>query len=286
MKTFITFAAGETYEKLSEVLKDSINSFSKYDLVIYRPEDFDIKWEPENWQQSYVFIFKVLSCLKALETYDEIVWLDNDCLVTNKIDRIWNNVITTYPLLPIERFNNFYIWPNIKPNYCDMSFLNDAKNRIGVIDSNFDNIYVQACCMLFNKNCLSFFEEVYLHYQNFDSSVYPYGDESIINCLIWRDKLSNLGDIFLCSYYFSDYTIQGALTSNNEEEYFKNFDINHREEGIDEDNFILSHGWNLARHNRIGLINNNFNNLLFLHGSKDYNLHNKYLNTLKKWIDK
>ena len=41
MKTFITFAAGETYEKLSEVLKDSINSFSKYDLVIYRPEDFD-----------------------------------------------------------------------------------------------------------------------------------------------------------------------------------------------------------------------------------------------------
>jgi hypothetical protein len=286
MKTFITFAAGETYEKLSEVLKDSINSFSKYDLVIYRPEDFDIKWEPENWQHSYVFIFKVLSCLKALETYDEIVWLDNDCLVTNKIDRIWNNVITTYPLLPIERFNNFYIWPNIKPNYCDMSFLNDAKNRIGVIDSNFDNIYVQACCMLFNKNCLYFFEEVYLHYQNFDSSVYPYGDESIINCLIWRDKLSNLGDIFLCSYYFSDYTIQGALTSNNEEEYFKNFDINHREEGIDEDNFILSHGWNLARHNRIGLINNNFNNLLFLHGSKDYNLHNKYLNTLKEWIDK
>ena len=286
MKTFITFAAGETYEKLSEVLKDSINSFSKYDLVIYRPEDFDIKWEPENWQQSYVFIFKVLSCLKALETYDEIVWLDNDCLATNKIDRIWDNVVTTYPLLPIERFNNFYIWPNIKPNYCDMSFLNDAKNRIGVIDNNFDNIYVQACCMLFNKNCLSFFEEVYLHYQNFDSSFYPYGDESIINCLIWRDKLSNLGDIFLCSYYFSDYTIEGALTSDNEEEYFKNFDINHREEGIDEDNFILSHGWNLARHNRIGLINNNFNNLLFLHGSKDYNLHNKYLNTLKEWLNK
>lgn len=286
MKTFITFAAGETYEKLSEVLKDSINSFSKYDLVIYRPEDFDIKWEPENWQQSYVFIFKVLSCLKALETYDEIVWLDNDCLATNKIDRIWDNVVTTYPLLPIERFNNFYIWPNIKPNYCDMSFLNDAKNRIGVIDNNFDNIYVQACCMLFNKNCLSFFEEVYLHYQNFDSSFYPYGDESIINCLIWRDKLSNLGDIFLCSYYFSDYTIEGALTSDNEEEYFKNFDINHREEGIDEDNFILSHGWNLARHNRIGLINNNFNNLLFLHGSKDYNLHNKYLNTLKEWVNK
>lgn len=285
MRTFITFAAGEAYEKLSEVLKDSINSFSEYDLVIYRPEDFDIKWEPENWQTSYVFIFKVLSCLKALETYDEIVWLDNDCLATNKIDRIWDNVVTTYPLLPTERFNNFHIWPSNKPNYCDSNFLNVAKTRIGVVDNNFNNLYLQACCMLFNKNCITFFEEVYSHYQDFSSDVYPYGDESIINCMIWRDKSTNLGDVFLCSHYFSPHTIEGALTSNNEEEYFNTFDINHRREGVDEDNFILNHGWNLVRHNRIGLINNNFDNLLFVHGSKDFNTHNRYLISMKRWID-
>ena len=285
MRTFITFAAGETYEKLSEVLKDSINSFSDNDLIIYRPEDFDIKWEPENWQPSYVFIFKVLSCLKALETYDEVVWLDNDCLATNKIDRIWDNVFTTYPLLPTERFNNFNIWPNTKPNYLDVNFLGEAKRRIGVVDNDFNNFYLQACCMLFNKNCVPFFEEVYSHYQDFSHEVYPYGDESIINCILWRDKLSNLGDVFLCSHYFSPHTIEGALTSNNEEEYFNTFDINHRREGVDEDNFILNHGWNLARHNRIGLINNNFNNLLFVHGSKDFNSHRNYLNKLKEWID-
>ena len=108
MKSFITFAAGESYERLAEVLKESIETFSEYDLIVYKPEDFDIKWEPENWQPSYVFIYKVLSCLKALETYDELVWLDNDCLVTKNIDKIWERKINNYPLLPNERFNNFH----------------------------------------------------------------------------------------------------------------------------------------------------------------------------------
>lgn len=286
MRVFVTFAAGETYEKLSEVLKESINLFSEYDLIIYKAEDFDIKWEPENWQPAYVFIYKILSCLKALEEYDEVVWLDNDCLATNKIDKIWNNVVTTYPLLPNERFDNFKNAPGDKPNYQDVNFLKYAKERVGVINNDFNNSYLQACCMIFNKNCSNFFEEVIRHYQEFDSNVYPFGDESIINCMIWRDKLTNnLGDVFLCSHYFSPYIIESALTSKNEEEYFNNFDINHRKEGIDEDNYILIHGWSLSRHNRIGLINNNFDNLLFIHGSKDFNVHNRYLNTLKEWID-
>ena len=281
MRKFITFAVGEQYEKLSEVLKESIKLNSKYDLIIYKTEDFNIKWEPENWQPSYIFIYKVLSCLKALENYDEIVWLDNDCLVTKNIDKIWERKIDNYPLLPNERFNNFHIWPNEKPNYQDTNFLGDAKRIIGVIDTNFDNSYLQACCMLFNKNCVDFFKEVLQHYQNFNSDVYPYGDESIINCMIWRDKLSNnLGDVFLCTQYFSPYIIETALNTKNKEEYNNLFDINHRL--VDnEDIFILTHGWSLARHNRIGLINNNFENLLFLHGSKKLHIHNKYLKSIK-----
>ena len=281
MRKFITFAVGEQYEKLSEVLKESIKLNSKYDLIIYKTEDFNIKWEPENWQPSYIFIYKVLSCLKALENYDEIVWLDNDCLVTKNIDKIWERKIDNYPLLPNERFNNFHIWPNEKPNYQDTNFLGDAKRIIGVIDTNFDNSYLQACCMLFNKNCVDFFKEVLHYYQNFNSDVYPYGDESIINCMIWRDKLSNnLGDVFLCTQYFSPYIIETALNTKNKEEYNNLFDINHRL--VDnEDIFILTHGWSLARHNRIGLINNNFENLLFLHGSKKLHIHNKYLLLMK-----
>jgi hypothetical protein len=135
--------------------------------------------------------------------------------------------------------------------------------------------------MVFNKDCISFFKEILNHYQDFNNNVYPYGDESIINCMIWRDKLpNNLGDVFLCTQYFSPYIIEAALKVKTSEEYHNLFDINHRL--VDnEDTFILSHGWSLARHNRIGLVNNNFENLLFLHGSKDPNLHKQYLNSIK-----
>lgn len=281
-RVFITFTSGEQYEKLSDLLRQGIDRFSKYKLIIYKPEDFDIEWKPENWEPAYVYIYKVLSCLKALEKYDEIVWLDNDCLPTYNIDKIWSNKVDYYPLLPNERFNNFIIWPNEKSNYQDTNFLKEAKNRIGVTDIDFSNSYLQACCMLFNKNCLDFFKEVLHHYQDFNNDVYPSGDESIINCMIWRDKLpNNLGDIFLCSYYFSPYTIEDALKSSSEEEYFNVFDINHRKEGINEDSVFLKHGWSLARHNRIGLVKNNFYNLLFLHGSKKVDLHEKYLTLTK-----
>ena len=281
MRTFITFAAGEQYEKLSEVLEESINTFSEYPLIIYKPEDFDIKWEPENWQPAYVFIYKVLSCLKALEEYDDVVWLDNDCLPTYNIDKIWNYKVGNYPLLPKERFNNFRIWPSDKPNYQEVNFLGESKKRIGVVDNDFNNYYLQACCMIFNKDCVNFFEEVLKHYQDFDSNIYPYGDESIINCMIWRDKLPNtLGDVFLCSHYFSPYIIEASLNSKSEEEYNNLFDINYRIND-NEDTFILNHGWSLARHNRIGLVFNNFNNLLFIHGSKSADLHNRYLNSMK-----
>lgn len=280
-RVFITFAAGDLYQRLSEVLQESINTFSKYKLIIYKPEDFDIKWEPESWQSAYVYIYKVLSCIKALELYDEVVWLDNDIVVTCNIDNIWNNQVDNYPLLPNERFNNFEIWPSVKPNYQDVNFLSDAKQRIGVVNNDFNNSYLQACCMSFNKNCINFFKEVLHYYQNFDSSAYPYGDESIINCMIWRDRLvNNLGDVFLCTHYFSPYIIQAALNSKSSEEYINVFDNNYRILE-NEDTFILSHGWTLARHNRIGMINNNYDNLLFLHGSKSPDLHREYLNCVK-----
>jgi hypothetical protein len=74
------------------------------------------------------------------------------------------------------------------------------------------------------------------------------------------------------------------LNAKSDEEYHNLFDINYRI-ADNEDTFILTHGWSLARHNRIGLVNNNFENLLFVHGSKDFNTHRRYLNSMKEWID-
>jgi len=278
MRSFITFAAGESYERLAEVLKESIERFSEYDLIVYKLDDFD---KVHTDSLYHITVYKILASIKALETYDEIVWLDTDCLVTKNIDRIWEKKANGYPLLPTERFNNFHIWPSDKPNYKDINFLRLAKERVDVTENDFNNSYLQSCCMMMNRTCIPFLSEILSYYNDYDSNVYPYGDESIINCMIWRDKLpNNLGDVFLCSQYFSPYIIEASLNASSKEEYQNLFDINHRI-ADNEDTFILSHGWSLARHNRIGLINNNFENLLFLHGNKSANIHRRYLDIIK-----
>lgn len=275
-RIFVTFASGEIYEKLSKVLKDSINSFSNYDLIIYKPEDFDIKWEPENWQPSYIFIFKVLSCIKALENYDEVVWLDNDCVVTYNIDKIWDYKIENYPLLPKHRFYNFERWPHHKVDYTNSNLLVKGKEKIGITNSDFNSTYLQACCMLFNKDCKEFLDKVIYYYQDYDSSVFPFGDETIINLLIWKNNYKlNLGDVSLCSYYFSSYKIDEFINLKNADDYPKLFDLNYI-------GFPNNHNQEkkFANHNRLGLINNNFDNILFFHGSKSHELHNSFLTNM------
>ncbi len=277
-RTFITFSDGEEYQKLCDVLQESINIFSEYPLRIYRATDFNIQIDTDKLNTSYVYIYKVLSCLRALEEYDEIVWIDTDCIVLNSIDRVWYHRISDYPLLPQERFHNFNVLPHNKIDYTSTSVLSEAKSKIGVTNTH-DNQYLQACCMLFNQKCKSFFEEILLHYQDFDSKIYPFGDETIINCMLWRDnKKNNLGDVFLCSHYFSPYTIEAVLKSNYDD-YVNIFDIS--KSTVEEDTTVLKHGFTLSRHNRIGVKVNNFNDLLFLHGSKSYELHEHYLQISK-----
>jgi hypothetical protein len=112
MKVFITFAAGESYEKLAEVLKESIETFSEYDLIVYKPEDFDIDYDPELWNgpSSINFSYKIMSCLKALESYDEVVWLDNDGVATHNIDKRWHHkvdkkhILTTAQTIISEKY--------------------------------------------------------------------------------------------------------------------------------------------------------------------------------------
>jgi len=277
-RTFVTFAVGEIYEKLSKVLESSIDSFSDYNLIIYTPEDFDIEYKSELWDgpRSINFSYKILSCLKALENHDEVVWLDNDCVVTYNIDKIWNNKIENYPLLPRHRFYNFEKWPHDKVNHRDPNLLTKAKEKIGIINNDFENNYLQACCMFFNKDCKEFLDKVMYYYQDYDISMFPFGDETIINLLIWKDKSKlNLGDVSLCSYYFSPYKINEFINLKNADDYPKLYDLNHigfPNNNQQEDKY--------ATHNRLSLINNNFDNIMFFHGSKSDSLHNSFLTNM------
>lgn len=260
-RTFITFSEGESNNNLMERLRKSITQFSNYDLKVYNRNDFDLDYDtsdPEFWKSGLGYIYKVLSCIKALEEYDEVVWIDTDCLATNYIDKIWfeNWRLDKFPLLPKYRFSMF--GQNTAKfervmNVSDPNFLKSGKEKVGC--HRFDrDFYSQACLMFFNKSCLGFFEEALSYFTNYNKDFFPLGDESIMNCLFWKyNYTDSLGEIFLCSQFMS--TGLTTFIQNNNRENFKN---------------TLS----------IIPIENKFENILFLHGSKSIDVVDKLLNCL------
>jgi len=254
-RAFITFSDGVFNDELTSVLESSISKFSKYPLIVYRKKDFEFDFEmdlddPNFWSSGYGYVYKVISCLKALETYDSVVWLDTDCVVTNYIDKIWFEEyrIDRYPLLPKYRFNLFgkELTMNVVVDSTDEAFMFKGKQKIGVGNDFKRNFYSQACMMFFDKSCIHFYEEVLSYFKDFDSESFPCGDESIINCLLWRyGYLDNLGDVFLCSHYFG-YGL-GNFIENNNRELFDDFFSNKP-------------------------ISNIHENILFYHGTKDVDL--------------
>jgi hypothetical protein len=260
-RTFITFSEGELNNELVKRLNESITQFSNYDLKIYSKVDFDLDYDtsdPELWKSGLGYIYKVLSCIKSLEEYDEVVWIDTDCLVTNYIDKIWfeNWRIDRFPLLPKYRFSMF--GQNIVNfekvmDISDPNFLRLGKEKVGCYryDRNF---YSQACFMLFDKTCLNFFRETLSYFTDYNKDFFPFGDESIINCIFWKyNYTDSLGEIFLCSQFFSLDLI--TFIQNKNREKFKN-------------TLFLEP------------VNNTFDNILFLHGSKSISVVDKLLNYL------
>jgi hypothetical protein len=238
-RTFITFSHGKVNDELCEKLHESLLTFSNYDLKIYRPSDFDRNYDinnPDFWKSGLGYVYKILSCLESLKKYDEVVWLDTDIIATNYIDKIWFESfrIESYPLLPRQRFNNIE-GKNLGGEVWKLNPL----LKVGTTRQ----FYSQACCMLFNQNCVDFFNEALTYFDEFDSHKYPFGDESIINYLLWdKDLTNNLGDIFLCSHFFHFNLVNYISSINRENLKFS-------------DNYTYK--------------NNNYENILFFHGSKN-----------------
>ena len=208
-RTYITFTHGYENDELTKILKKSIDEFSEYELKIFTPKDFNFSYEYDNptfWKSGNGFVMKIHSCLKSLEEYDEVVWLDTDIVVTEKIDKIWNktNLVENYPLLPKSRFSN----NKTNPTEQDPSLLVQHKKNLCTFFDTYSNDvneleYLQACAILFNKNCVDYFNTTLSFFDAFDSNNLPNGDESIMNGLNWKYSLTkNLGNIFLCSHFY------------------------------------------------------------------------------------
>lgn len=281
-RAYITFADGELYESLAGVLDESIMMFSEYPLIIYRKYDLDLNAGDDLSKSGYKY--KLLACLKSLELYDEVVWLDTDCLVTNNIDKIWFESwrIEDYPLLPKHRFFNSVIWLANRPNYNDPNFIKPAKDRVGITEHSFENVYLQACFMFFNKECRNFFEEAISYYDGYDPNVFQFGDETILNCMIWKRFGSNLGSVFLCSCYHSPDFLESVIKTKNRDEYKSLFDRSVFNTGYGY--YTWSEHMSSDRSNPFPLpiLENNFENIMFFHGSKDPILHRHYLSCMKE----
>jgi len=260
-KCFVTFVDGEKYEKLGLLLKDSIELHSDYKLITYKQNDIDNSYSFQDscnvslGAASKGFANKILCCLKALETYDEVVWIDCDCVVTSNIDKIWfeSYRLKNYPLLPHARFSNFDEEAIPQKKY---TFINkEALDYFSIKDSCSE--YLQACFMYFNKNSTDFFKKVLSFFDaNYCSKTFQFADETIINCLLQKNEFNdNLGSCFLCSYYFND-LLYSYLEATGKKEFYNLFD-----------SFKIK--------------DNNFSEILFLHGSKDILLHQNYLNIMK-----
>lgn len=266
-RRFITFSEGQQFEELYDSLEYSILAFSKYKLVKYKASDFNIKWQPDNWKSGYVFIYKILSCIKALQDYDEVVWVDTDLVVTPNIDTIWQNKNDGFPLLPLHRFYNFEYWPHSKFNLCDPEAHSLEKAKIGLKSNDFPNFYYQACLMKIDKSCLGFLNEVLGFFEDYDEIFSPTGDEIIINVLLWKYKIEkNLGNVNLCSYCFSANHIKKFINCKSKQDYIDLFDP----EIKPEDEFgqiILSNGLPYSEWNRKKVIDPD-NTILIFHGNK------------------
>ena len=253
-RSFITFSEGDHYNKLTEYLKQTLDKFSNYDLIVYKLKDFedlfslsDSDWSSEGEVKQNIrgHVYKILSCIKALDHYDEIVWIDTDCIVNHNIDDIWNKFkdVEDYPLLP--KYKN-YMWLNSPHHIADVrdpEFNKKGKEYFGIESVSDDSFYLQACFMVINKSCLGFLEEVVKHFDNFDAELFPCSDETIINLMLWKyKKTNNLGNNFLCSYYFG-YLLDSFINLNGSEEF-------------------TNLGSLVPKYN-------NYDEILFFHGTKD-----------------
>ena len=247
-RSFITFTHGYKNNELTKLLKKSIDTFSEYPIKIYTSDDLDSSYnfeDPNFWKSGFGYIIKIHCCLKSLEEFDEVVWLDTDIIVSEKIDLIWNftNQLENYPLLPKNRFANYEIEPTGLSEIKSQNYLkqiHDAFDINHITHTRFD--YLQACAMLFNSDSIDFFKEVINYFDYFDKDLFKTNDESIMNGLLWKKNYTkNLGNIFLCSHYFHG-NLRKVISLKD-----KNLYPN-----------ILS----------VKPIENNFDKILFFHGSK------------------
>lgn len=286
-RAYFTFHDGKPhYLAMTDKLGISIKAFSNYPLVVYGPDNI-----PHNEEFNAVnsvsgaFINKVKACVKALEEYDELVWLDCDIIALNTIDKVWDSFkeIENFPLLPYHHNHNYKIlpwgdWENVTSRTSkEKDFLPELKEYLGLsVDQVYEH-YLQSCVFAFNKECIPFFEEVIeVMEANFNKGDnrgvegnynYEFSDEPVFNAIMWKYQYDKtLGNAFVNSIYYWmkngpqwEGPLWEFLKVTNKEEYKTWFEQ-----------------WNYGKTFK----ENNFDQLLCLHGNKNLEICDVIINKI------
>lgn len=281
MRVYITHVT-EDYLNAAINLAKSIRLFSKIPLVIYcvnfnisnpfilndipnvylRRIDIDISERSDsdykyaesgniyiNRSSHRIYLIlsaKTIAMEMALEEWEEVCYLDSDCIATPLVDELfdWIGLVEDYPIATegihqymvtihngIQTGNPFeHTWPEADNKKClewhMMSFLELDENRRGV--------YRTTGIMLMNKNCLQFIrnwkELCYFLPKFVNVERYaPFHEETIYNVLSWKKSnigfplcYINLDGIETVKHFYSDESVEG-LCRWDESDTSKNF---------------------------------------------------------------
>jgi hypothetical protein len=210
-KTAFIIGGDKNYMGIVETCVKSLNKYSDIPVIVYgfdckvpfsypnmiptEDNQFKINYPSKYGKDTSLFYAKHEACLLALDkyNYDNYIWLDGDCVVTQNIDSILNyaDLIDQYPLCMRYRDDSLIHWRMIDGSKKQAGHGDEVGDILGVKRNN--NFTVATGLFMFNKYSKPFLEEVLIINKKLieiDSTKFAddmaLQEERLVNALFWK----------------------------------------------------------------------------------------------------
>jgi hypothetical protein len=206
MNGYVTYVNNNPkYQLLSDILIESILSFSKYDIHVFcinhnkNHSSSRVHFTNVSLSEETFFSICNIKPLAAIESiFDCGIILDSDVIITSDLDNLFDEVdndLLDVPIAPIH------------PD--DVSINQEFLNFLGVKSKT--QHYVHADTYIFNKKSTGFLEECYkVGLDCISKNIIPsVVDETIFNALLWKQEKTNAYNYVYDPFYecFLDFNI-------------------------------------------------------------------------------
>lgn len=199
-RSFVFITAGDiTYMPIIQKLVESLNRFSKHEVIVYgiecdipfdSPNMIKRKIDPPKYSEHDKWYWKQYACIASIEeNYENYVWIDGDSIANHNIDIIekYFPQIENYPISDIHVQEEFF-----------GTYKENGENKVQNFSQRLSELwgvprslpYMHICLYVYNKSCKWWFEEIIKHYRAIDlkeyEKYYLWNDEGIDNALRWK----------------------------------------------------------------------------------------------------